>query len=56
MSIEQGHCSNDFKFARVIPFYKKGSKLEYGNYRPVSTLCSLLKIIEKIFLNRLTNI
>ncbi len=52
MSIEQGHCPNDFKFARVIPLYKKGSKLEYGNYRPVSIRCSLSKIIDKYLASR----
>ncbi len=53
MSIEQGYCPNDFKFARVIPLYKKGSKLEHGNYRPVSILCSLSKIIEKIIFEQI---
>ena len=36
-----------FKEARVVPVYKKGSKLEPGNYRPVSILCTLSKILER---------
>ena len=34
--------------ACVIPLYKKGSKLEHGNYRPVSILSTLSKIVENI--------
>lgn len=29
-------------------FYKKGSKLDPGNYWPISILCALSKVIEKI--------
>ena len=34
------------KQARVVPLFKKGSKLDAGNYRPVSILTSLSKIME----------
>lgn len=47
-SIRQGEFPNDLKGARVIPLYKKGSKQDPSNYRPVSILSSLSKIIEKI--------
>ena len=36
-----------FKEAKVIPLYKKGSKLDPGNYRPVSILNVLSKILER---------
>ena len=35
------------KRAKVIPLYKKNNKLEVGNYRPVSILTSISKILEK---------
>ena len=35
------------KAAKVTPLHKKNSKLEVGNYRPVSVLTSLSKILEK---------
>ena len=35
------------KVAKIIPLYKKGSKVEVGNYRPVSILTSISKILEK---------
>jgi len=44
---------NDFKLARVIPLYKKGSKLDHGSYRPVSILCSMSKVIEKIIFEQI---
>ena len=36
-----------FKKARVLPLYKKGSRLDPGNYRPVSILSVLSKILER---------
>ena len=35
------------KHANVIPMYKKKSKLDVGNYRPVSVLTSISKVLEK---------
>lgn len=49
MSIGQGYFPNEFKLARVIPFHK----LDHGNYRPVSILCSLSKIIENILFEQI---
>ena len=40
------------KTAMVIPVYKKGSKLELNNYRPISLLSNLDKIFEKIVYKR----
>ena len=36
-----------FKQAQVTPLFKKGSKLDVGNYRPVSVLSVLSKILER---------
>ena len=35
------------KHAKVIPMYKKKSKLDVGNYRPVSVLTSISNVLEK---------
>ena len=48
LSIKQGKVPKDFKIARVTPLHKKGSKLDPGNYRPVSILTSISKVMEKI--------
>jgi hypothetical protein len=35
------------KYARVKPLFKKNSPLEVGNYRPVSILSIVSKILER---------
>jgi exonuclease III len=47
MSILGETVPSGFKQARVRPLYKKGSKLDPGNYRPISVLCVLSKILER---------
>ena len=42
-----------WKIAKVIPVFKKGDKKEPGNYRPISNLCSITKIFERLILERL---
>ena len=43
------------KTARVVPLYKKNSKSEPGNYRPVSILTVMSKILEKTVHKQLEN-
>ena len=38
MSITQGKFPNILKKTKVIPIFKAGSKMEVGNYRPISLL------------------
>ena len=47
LSIEQNVVPNDLKSARVIPLFKKNNRYEVGNYRPVSVLSVVSKILEK---------
>ena len=42
MSILTETVPSGFKSAKVVPLFKKGSKLEPGNYRPVSILTLIL--------------
>ena len=47
-SVETGRIPNDWKYARVTPIYKgKGDKNMHGNYRPISVLCHISKILER---------
>ena len=46
-SINESNVPQAFKRARIIPLYKKGAANECDNYRPVSLLSALSKILEK---------
>ena len=50
-SLKTGIVQDEIKTARVIPLYKKNSKLEPGSYR----LVSILSILEKAVLIQLKN-
>ena len=39
--------------AKVVSVFKKDSKLDYGNYRPISLLSNIEKILEKLMCKRL---
>ena len=41
------------KTAKVVPVFKKDSKLNYSNYRPISLLSNIEKILEKLMHKRL---
>ena len=41
------------KSAKVVPVFKKDSKLNYSNYRPISLLSNIEKILEKLMYKRL---
>ena len=51
--IDKGELPNDLKHADIVPIYKKNSKCEKENYRPVSILSNLSKIYEKLMYNQL---
>ena len=48
LSISSGIVPNKMKLAKVIPIFKKGNDLEVNNYRPISLLTCLSKILEKV--------
>ena len=50
-----GKFPDSWKLANVIPIFKKDDRQSKLNYRPVSLLVSLSKIVEKIVYIRLYN-
>ena len=54
-SFSSGIYSSILKTSKNIPMYKKGSKLECSNYRPISLLSNIDKILERLLYNRLYN-
>ena len=41
------------KTTKVVPLFKKDSKLDYNNYRPISLLSNIEKILEKLMFKRM---
>ena len=52
-SFIQGKFIECFKIAKVILIHKSGSKNDINNYRPVTLLSSLSKVLEKLVYNTL---
>ncbi len=47
MSIESGIYPDEWKVAKVVPIHRKGSIQDPGNFRPISILSTLLKLLER---------
>ena len=47
-SLNSGNVPSEWKEANVVPIFKKGSKKEPGNYRPVSLTSIVCKIMESL--------
>ena len=52
-SFSKGQCPRMLKLTKIIPIYKKDSRLKVSNYRPISLLSNINKILEKLMFNRL---
>ena len=48
-----GVFSSVLKIAKLVPVFKKDSKFDYSNYRPLSLLSNIEKILEKSMYKRL---
>ena len=47
-SLNQGALPHIWKSGAIVPVYKKGSRTECSNYRPISLTCICSKILEHI--------
>ena len=53
MCITSGVQPDKLKLAHAVPIFKKGSRLLVSNYRPISLLSNINKILEKIMHKRI---
>ena len=53
LSLETATFPDCEKIAKVVPLYKSGSKSNFDNYRPISVLQVLSKVIERVIHNQL---
>ena len=52
---ETGKVPQKFKDALIVVLYKKNSRLDCGNYRPISLLSHIYKLFISIIANRVKN-
>ena len=48
LSLNTGYIPDNYKCAKIIPIYKAGERDRFDNYRPISILPALSKLLEKI--------
>ena len=53
LSFSTGQYPNMLKIAKTIPIFKKDSRLLVSNYRPISLLSNINKILEKLMFKRI---
>ena len=53
LSFITGVFPSVLKTGKVVPVFKKDSKLDYSNYRPISLLSNIEKIFEKLIMKDL---
>ena len=54
LSMKLGQIPPEWKSAKIIPIYKAGAKSDLGNYRPISILPVVSKVIERTVHTQLT--
>ena len=52
--VDNNEFPSDAKLAEVVPVHKKNDNLNIMNYRPVSILSSMSKVLEKLILRQMT--
>ena len=55
LSFNQGKFPAVLTIASVTPTFKKGDKLDVNNYRPISLIPNISKIIKKLIHKRLNS-
>ena len=55
LSLKTGVFPDKLKVSRVVPIFKAGDKKLCDNYRPISLVSTIAKILEKIVAVKLTN-
>ena len=55
LSLAQGTIPDAWKLARVSPIFKGGDQTDPQNYRPISVLSVLSKVLERLVFNQLYN-
>ena len=54
-SLMSGIFPDDWKCARVTPLFKQGESSDLNNYRPISVISVIAKVLERIVYDQLYN-
>jgi len=55
MSLDKSSVPKEWKRANVVPVFKKGDPTQTNNYRPISLLPIVSKILERLIYNKIIN-
>ena len=53
LSFETGYVPPQITLAKVVPVFKSGERSHFTNYRPISIISSIGKLIERLFYNQM---
>ena len=48
----QSYLPEEWRIHKIVPIHKSGDKSSVRNYRPISLLCCVSKVLERIVFNR----
>jgi len=51
-SLRSGNIPNEWKIHKIIPIYKSSDKTSVKNYYPISLLCIILKVLERLIYDK----
>ena len=55
-ALNKGYFPTYWKVSEVIPIYKDENRAQIENYRPISLLCNVSKVFEKLIFNEIYEI
>ena len=53
LSLSQHYLPSDWRTHLIFPVFKSGDKSSVCNYRPISLLCTVSKVLEKLIYNQI---
>ena len=54
-SLRSGNLLSEWKTHKIIPVFKSGDKTSVANYRPISLLCVISKVLERLVYDKVIN-
>ena len=55
VSLSTGHLPNEWRTHLITPIFKAGDRCSVKNYRPISLLCTVTKVLERLVFNHVAD-